>query len=134
MDISAIYVHDGTLLRVIEEPAQSRLIMEVELPVLEKTEELEARLLVFEDVYAYQVVEGCINGCPILLDLSVVGYEGRWTRVRLDTTVGYREILCTSVRVEQAAQPNSRQPSQLPVSPEIQTPDSLRTPPSGGCG
>src|SRR6266436_9450820 len=118
MDICSIYVHDGTLLRVIEDPAQSRLTMEVELPVLERDEQLEPRVLVFEDVYGYQVVEGCINGCPTLLDLSVVGQEGRWTRLRLDTTVGYREILCGSVRVferenkvEPDAAPNSRPPS-----------------------
>lgn len=102
MDISGIYVHGGILHRVIEEPQQARLTMEVELPVLERDEQLEPRLLVFEDVYGYQVVEGCINGYPTLLDLGVVGQEGRWTRVRLDTTVGYREILCGSVRVIRA--------------------------------
>ena len=99
MDLSGIYVHDGKILRVIEEPEHSRLTMQVELPVLEQSERLEPRLLVFEDVYGYQVVEGYINGCPTLLDLSVVGQEGRWSRVRLDTTVGYREILCSSVKV-----------------------------------
>ena len=101
MDIADIYVHDGTLHRVIEDPGEARLTMEVELPVLERDEELEHRLLVFEDVYGYQVVEGCISGCPTLLGLSVVGQEGRWTRVRLDTTVGYREILCGSVEVRE---------------------------------
>jgi len=35
---------------------------------------------------------------------------------------------------EPGAPPNSRQPSALPMSPEAQTPDSLRTPSSGGCG
>ena len=35
---------------------------------------------------------------------------------------------------EPDAAPNSRPPSQLPTSPGIQAPDSLRTPPSGGCG
>jgi hypothetical protein len=99
MDISTIYVHDGRLIRVVEEPEQARLTMEVELPVLPEEERFEPRLLVFEDVYGYQVAEGYINGCPTLLDLSVVGQEGRWSRVRLDTTVGHREILCASVRV-----------------------------------
>ena len=99
MDLSGIYVHDGKLLRVIEEPEHSRLTMKDELPVLEQGERLEPRLLVFEDVYGYQVVEGYINGCPTLLDLSVVGHKGRWSRVRLETTVGYREILCSSVKV-----------------------------------
>jgi len=110
MDISGIYVHDGILHRVIEEPEQARLTMEVELPVLERDEQLEARLLVFEDVYGYQVVEGCINGCPTLLDLGVVGHESRWTRVRLDTTAGYREILCGSVRVIKVKQTGCSEP------------------------
>jgi hypothetical protein len=35
---------------------------------------------------------------------------------------------------EQNAAPNSRPPSQLPTSPEIQSSDSQRTPSSGGCG
>ena len=99
MEIPDIYVHDGTLLRVVEEPQHARITMQVKLPILERDEQLEPRLLVFEDVYGYQVVEGFINGSPTLLDFKVVGKEGRWTRIRLDTTVGYREILCSSARV-----------------------------------
>ena len=89
MDISTIYVHDGKVLQVIEDPEESRLTMHVELPGVEREEQLEARLLVFEHVCGYRVVESCINGRPTFLDLIVVGQEGRWTRVRLDTTVGY---------------------------------------------
>jgi hypothetical protein len=107
MDLSAIYVHDGRLLRVVEDPAHSRLTMEVEVPVLERGEQLEPRLLVFEDVYAYQVSEGCLNGCPTLLGLTVLGQEGRWTRVRIDTTAGRREVLCAAVRVESAGAPQA---------------------------
>lgn len=105
MDLSAIYVHDGRLLRVIEEPDRATLTMEVELPapdrieLCEQFEQLVPRLIVFDDVYAYQVSEGFMNGCPTLLDISVVGQEGRWSRVRLDTTVGHREILCAAVRI-----------------------------------
>lgn len=103
MDISNIYVHDGThdgtLHRVLEEPDYARIIMDVELPVRERNDQLEPRHLIFEDVYSYSVVEGYINGCSTLLDLTVVGKEGRWTRLRLDTTVGYREILCGSLNV-----------------------------------
>jgi hypothetical protein len=99
MKIPDIYVHDGTLIRVVEEPEHARITMHVLLPILERDEQLEPRLLVFEDVCGYQIVEGCINGCPTLLDFTVVETEGSWSRVRLDTTVGYREILCGSVRV-----------------------------------
>lgn len=99
MEVPDIYVHDGTLLRVIEEPERARILMHVELPNLECDEQLERRLLVFEDVHGYHVAEGCIHGFARLLDFKVVGREQRWSRVRLDTTVGYREILCGSVRV-----------------------------------
>jgi hypothetical protein len=101
MEIPNIYVHDGKIIRVIEEPEQARLTMVVSLPILEHDEQLESRLLIFEDVYGYHVVEGCINGCPTLLNFNVIGQEERWSRVRLDTNVGYREILCRSVRVIQ---------------------------------
>jgi hypothetical protein len=37
-------------------------------------------------------------------------------------------------KAEQDAAPNSRPPSQLPASPEVQSSDSQRTPSSGGCG
>jgi hypothetical protein len=99
MDISNIYVHDGRLLRVIEEPKFSRLTMDVELPTNEWSEELVPRQIIFEDVYGYKVLEGFMNSSPTLLDLNVIGQEERWNRVRLDTNVGYREILCSSVKV-----------------------------------
>jgi hypothetical protein len=131
MDVSSIYVHDGTLIRVVEEPEQARLTMEVELPILPQEARLEPRLLLFEDVYGYQVAEGCINGCPTLLDLSVVGQEGRWTRVRLDTTVGHREILCASVRVcerHEKAEPDTA-PKGGPTTAQGQS-KALQGPPS----
>src|SRR5690242_7119873 len=99
MEIPDIYVHDGTILRVIEEPEQSRITMQVELPILERDEQLEPRLLIFEDVYGYQVVDGYMSGTLTLLDFKVLGKDGRRSRVRLETTFGYREILCGSVKV-----------------------------------
>jgi hypothetical protein len=50
-------------------------------------------------------------------------------------TVGfafYRES--DDEKVERDAAPNSRPPSQLPSSPEVQSSDSQRTSSSGGCG
>ncbi len=103
VDVSKIYVHDGTLLRVFEDPIHSRITFEVELPDIETETIFLPYRLVFEDVYGYRIHEGNINGCPTLLDLSVVGHEGRWSWVRLDTTVGYREILCSAVCVQAAS-------------------------------
>jgi hypothetical protein len=104
VNVSTIYVHDGTLLRMHEEPAQSRITFEVELPDIETETVFLPHRLVFEDVYGYRVQEGFINGCPTLLNLSVVGHDGRWSWVRVDTTFGYREILCSAVSVQSASE------------------------------
>ena len=44
------------------------------------------------------------------------------------------KLVGLTVIAEPATAPNSRLPSQLAVSPEIQPSDSQRTPSSGGCG
>ena len=99
MDISSIYIHDGRLLRVIEDAGVATLTMECELPGSEWSDDLVPKLLVFEEVYNYRVCEGAIVGCPTLLDLEIVGErEGRST-LRLDTTAGYRELDCRTVRI-----------------------------------
>lgn len=101
VDVSGIYVHDGKLLRVIEDAQTETVTMEVLLPS-EHSDELVRRWLVFIDVYGYQIFEGRVCGCPMIFDLSVVeqfGSLGKWSRVRLDTNHGYRELCCTAVRV-----------------------------------
>jgi hypothetical protein len=99
MDISSIYIHDGRLLRVIEDAEAATLTMECELPAGEWSDDLVPKLLVFEDVYNYRVCEGAIVGCPTLLDMEVVGERDGRSTLRLDTTAGYRELDCRAVRV-----------------------------------
>ena len=99
MKTSDICVHDGRLLRIVEDAERDTLTMEVELPDNPDSDELVPRLLVFNDVHGYQVFEGPFQGCPTILDMKVVGEQGRWQRVRLDTNAGYRELFCTGVRV-----------------------------------
>jgi hypothetical protein len=99
MDISGIYVHDGKLLRVIEDAELNKAKMAVLLPASPTSDELVPRLLVFAGVYGYQIFEGRVAGCPVILDLSVIEESGRWSRIRLDTNHAYRELYCTAVRV-----------------------------------
>jgi hypothetical protein len=44
------------------------------------------------------------------------------------------KLVRRNYRTEPGAPPTSRPPSPLPTSPEMQSSDSLRTPPTGGCG
>src|SRR5476651_159376 len=99
MDISGIYIHDGRLIRVIEDAESATLTMECELPATEWSDDLVPRTLVFENVYNYRVCEGAIVGCPTLLDLTITGERERRTCLRIDTTAGYRELDCTAVKI-----------------------------------
>jgi hypothetical protein len=99
MEISDIYVHDAQLHRVIEDIQNGTVTMEVDLPILERNEEQEPRLLVFEDAYNYQVCEQPWSGLVTILDMQVVVEKGRWKQVRIETNAGYRELYCTGVRV-----------------------------------
>src|SRR5205823_4542899 len=80
--LSGIYVHDGKILRVIEEPDHSRSTMQVELAVLEQGERLEPRLLVFEDVYGYQVVERTGIAIQLIVNCSLSCYSTDITSLR----------------------------------------------------
>ena len=99
MDISNIYIHDGRLLRVVEDSETAKLTMECELPTNEWSDDLAPKLLVFEDVCNYRVYEGEIVGPPTLLELEIFGERDGRTCLRLDTTAGYRELDCRAVRV-----------------------------------
>lgn len=101
MDISSIHFHDTQILRVIEDCAADTLTMEVEYPVDWERNVFEKRLLVFDDVHGYQVFEGPFHGLPTILDAGIIGTEDRWSRLRLDTNAGRRELSCTAVRLRE---------------------------------
>lgn len=99
MDISTIHFHDTQILRVVEDCEADTLTMEVEYPVDWERNIFEKRLLVFEDVHAYQILDGPFQGCPTILDASIIGTDGRWSRLRLETNAGRRELSCTAVKL-----------------------------------
>ena len=95
-NLSTIHFHDTQILRVIEDCATDTLTMEVEYPVDWENNVFEKRLLVFDDVYSYQVFEGPFQGQPTILDAEIVGGDGR---IRLNTNAGRRELYCTGVNI-----------------------------------
>ena len=101
MEVAEIYVHDARLYRVIEDLEAKMIVMQVDLPILELNEELQPRFLVFEDAYGHQAFEGAIHGTTFILDMHVVGKNEGWQQVRIETTAGYRDLYCVSVRVSE---------------------------------
>jgi|LakMenEpi03Aug12_release.lakeMendotaPanAssembly.Ray.scaffolds.fasta_scaffold203738_2 hypothetical protein len=99
MEVSEIYVHDAQLHRVIEDIEANLVVMQVELPILERDEEFEPRFLVFGNAYNYRVFEQPWHGIVTILSMHVVGRNDRWEQVRIETNAGYREVFCADVRV-----------------------------------
>jgi hypothetical protein len=100
MNLSDIHFHDTKIRRVTEDTQTDTLTMDVRYPLDWENNIFEPRLLVFEDVYNYQVFEGPFQGCPTILDAKIVGTDGRWKRLRLETNAGYREVNCVAVFVK----------------------------------
>lgn len=110
MDLANIYVHDGVLLRVIEDTDAETVTMEALLPVDPDSDDFAPGQLVFESVLRYQVVEGACEGRPVILDINVVGDDEGLHRVRIDTNHGYRELSCSAVKLihlEAKAEPDT---------------------------
>ena len=99
MDISSIHFHDTKILRVIEDASADTMTMEVHYPVDWEHNVFEKRCLVFEDVYGYQVFDGPFVGCPTILDASIISTDGGYSRIRLETNAGHRELNCTAIRL-----------------------------------
>lgn len=101
MDISSIHFHDTRILRISEDCEADTVTMEVDYPVDWERDIFEKRSLVFDDANSYQVFEGPFQGCPTILETEIVSTKDRWSRLRLTTNAGYRELNCVGVRLIQ---------------------------------
>ena len=99
MNVSDIYIHDATLLRVVEDTGSDSLTMEILQPTSPHSDDVAPRNLVFSNVHGYQVFDGPFEGSPTILDMRIVENQNGWHRIRVDTNAGYRELYCTSVQV-----------------------------------
>ena len=97
MNISDIHFHDTQILRVIEDTATDTLTMDVDYPTDWEHNRFERRALIFSDAHSYQVFEIPFAGPPTILDAEVISTSDRWSRLRLQTNAGYRELSCVSV-------------------------------------
>ena len=97
MNISDIHFHDTQILRVIEDTATDTLTMDVEYPTDWEHNRFERRVLTFSDANNYQVFEIPFSGPPTILAVEVISTADRWSRLRLETNAGYREVSCVSV-------------------------------------
>lgn len=99
MLISDIHFHDTRILRVIEDTATDTLTMEVEYPADWENKRFVPGTLLFTNAHNYQVFEGPFEGPATILAADIIGNSGRWSRLRLQTNAGYREVTCVAVNL-----------------------------------
>ncbi len=66
MNLDELYVHDGRLRRVVEECGAQTLLLEVDLPANEWSDELEPKRILLREVYGYTVEGGPFEGTPAI--------------------------------------------------------------------
>jgi hypothetical protein len=128
-------------------PQISRFVRELALPfVLEHQDPGVLRRTLIEtpghatnSLWPYRQILAidCLYGSPEQTHSDIALLERRYQRYAPERRQEFDQFVSAvrkAMSVEQDAAPNSRQPSQLPASPEVQSPDSQRTPSSGGCG
>jgi hypothetical protein len=91
MNFDQIYVHDGTLKSVIENPKDRKMTFLVDLPKDEWIDDLIPKRIIFHDVLNYSVHECPEHGERTILDLQIVGVSESRQKIRMETTSGYRE-------------------------------------------
>ena len=87
---------------MIEETESDTLILEVEYPVDWEENKFERRRLVFTDSFNYQVHEQPFAGAPTILSAKVMSEANGWSKLRLETNAGFREVFCKAVALMEA--------------------------------
>lgn len=91
--------HDTYILSVFEDTATDTISMFVDFPVNWHESIYEKKRLVFSNAFNYQVHEMPFSGSPEILEIEVMEQKESWTRFRLNTNAGYREVSCDSVEL-----------------------------------
>ncbi len=89
--------HDTYILSVFEDTATDTITMYVNFPVDWSESVYEKKRLIFLNAFNYQVHEMKFQGSPEILEIKTLEKKDGWTKFKLETNAGYREISCDSV-------------------------------------
>jgi len=91
--------HDTYILSVFEDTSMDTIKMAVDFPINWHESVYEKKQLVFSNAFNYQVHEMPFSGSPEILEIHILEKKDGWTKFRLNTNAGYREICCDSVEL-----------------------------------
>lgn len=91
--------HDTYILSVFEDTALDTITMSVDFPVNWHESIYEKKRLIFSNAFNYQVHEMPFSKSPEILEIEITDRKDWWTKFRLVTNAGYREISCELVEL-----------------------------------
>ena len=100
MKLDDIYIHDAKLRAVHENCATRQLVMDVDMPADEWSDQLVPRRLTLLEVKGYAVDEIMLEGVPTILGIRQIGTDADRTTYRIDTNAGTRTLSITGFRIQ----------------------------------
>lgn len=97
--LNEIHWHDSEIESVIETPAKDELVYNVQYPEDWSQNIFVAKAITFSGYHSHMVEEMPFEGNPTILAASVVGEEGGYTIIKLETNAGNRFVTAKSVQV-----------------------------------
>lgn len=102
MEFNTENFHDTYIISVFEDTETDELTMEIDFPVNWHESEYEIKNLIFKNAFNYQIHEIRFQGKPQMLEIQILEKQEDWTRFRINTNAGLREISCDSVELTDA--------------------------------
>ena len=100
MNLEGIYVHDGMLIEAHEDCGTQTLVLDVDLPADEWSEDLVPKRITLREVYGYCTNDGPFEGTPAILEIDKIEEKGRWTKYHLGTNAGTRVFWTSGFSIE----------------------------------
>ena len=98
--IDDIFWHDCKIRRVIEIPAEDRILIEVDYPIDWDHNRFEPRVISFSGVRRYEIREGAFVGAPTILKASAIpSCSFGFSTIRIGTNAGERLIECEGIEL-----------------------------------
>ena len=100
LDYTEIHWHDSVIRKVVELPAEEKLLIEVDYPVDWENQKWEPHIIEFANLHTYEIHEGPFAGSPTILDAtkSDIDKYGNST-FRLETNAGFRIVKCKEISI-----------------------------------
>lgn len=115
MKLDDIYIHDAKLRAVHEDCESKELVMDIDMPADEWSDQLVPRRLTLFEVKGYAVDEIMLEGVPTILEITQLRTDADSTTYRIDTNAGTRTLSITGFRIQ------DRESGAEPTPPGVAT-------------